>query len=334
MLTPTVIGKTFGPAVHAMPDKGKRFFEDLQRDGLLLVNRETLDYLESHLPFNTWTGVKELLIKRRISTRTWRGAASDESILPEVEVADSEINSPDSPITTTPSSYYACAPVIRRRSLLDGEYQCTSRDELWNLAFRPLVLALPLKSSEIVIVDQYLFNDIRRARKTDSQSPDEVGARWFVDQLIATVSPKQRCLIKIITAVTAKPNDQLLEPEMETIARDVFKLAADNGLDVEIHILPKHVPATIRDLIHGRRILMGPHSLITLDRGLSDFSLSQTAGFQFRVTRQNLWTDQRDSSMTPTLQIGYMRFGGDLAKAKILDPLLLRVAETGTVIRL
>ena len=179
-----------------------------------------------------------------------------------------------------------------------------------------------------------MFSDLRRSHDSGIKGTTPPGALWFLEKVSDSLLDNQACSIKIITAVNSNQRDLLLEDEIKSIATTRLAPFINKGLRIEVHVLPRYVPDEIRRKIHGRRILFGPHSLVTLDRGLSDFSIETSHNHNYSLRRQKEFAEDVERSSDVEFEIHYLRFGGESAKTKIIDPLLERVRDTGVVFAL
>lgn len=277
MFTRTVVDRLAIDDLASRPGEAKLFFASLREVATLLLKEGDIKYLEDHLPFSVWQGLKNDLAHRSVLWRSWGGESSstDRDLQPEVLVTSEPGVFTPPPLRTTPPDYPDCPPVRRRSSLGRGTEIAKNREEFLSELLIPTLDAHSPGKRRLSIYDPYLFQDVRRGlellrNKNQLHLVTSIGLAWLLSRLsIAYHGTQSRPKIEIYTA--EKDSDDYLDiDDITDIWREVSALFNFENIDVTVSAIGSYN----RRVLHLRGIYVNETRGFVLDRGVSDFNVS------------------------------------------------------------
>lgn len=275
-----------GEAVAHMksdPGLGRSLTNSMRYRAVLLLNKDQKDYLKKNLPTTAWKKLEEDMVKGRIRKRDWSGDVEQlrQGPAPEVIVGDG-INPRKGPgDRTTPGDYEDSPFVARRLELINRERDVRDREEFWEELLRPAIEAFPANMATIEIVDQYVFQDFRRQRKSSSgkkgSKPTDTGLGWMLDRLDRLAAEHGHTLrVSIITAekprhLVKHAKDDMNREIIVDLLTTLLQSVPCHHLDLTVLVAPRKLAEKTPPGLHDRRIIIKGTCGFRLDKGAGDF---------------------------------------------------------------
>ena len=281
MLTKTRLDDSVFEEMTHSPEIAKMFLRDLQSHALLLMKVDELRELEKKLPTVVYLRLREALEKRTIACREPLNEFEAKRHLNlEVQVGrDGVVDDFGRPMTSM-ADYVESLPVYKRNCLKTGADHIRDREEFWKWVLEPIVNSLSPQNREIDIVDQFLFQSVRRGladyRRTRRNSDlEQIGLNWILRSIAkSSEGLPEKTRVNIYTAERER-DDEMSKKDIESLIEEVSPVWDTRCLDFRIFVVPNSLAKRIdvKAQLHNRRIVFNQRYLIGLDRGFDDLSV-------------------------------------------------------------
>jgi hypothetical protein len=303
MLTRTALRASAIEVLRTNQRESRRLLDDLGEYGILMIPPGFLRSAPEVFPESVWIRLTELIKEGEIAHRT-----TDPSFIESVAVAppwqrhdrievildEDQERAPISVDCLPVSSYSGAFHLERCRKLRNKSEQCSSRDELWEWVFEPLLDGLFKSRRKITICDNYLAKHIQNIDL--GKDPTWHGLTWMLSRIQDNSAMQD--LGTTVRLVCRERNDNDTQISTLSLQGKMEEIVRHLGLDlleIEVTVVSDRVLDRRPDLksaFHDRFILFGRRRAITLGSGMDN--LTKRKGDMSQQTLARAWNYASD----------------------------------------